>query len=454
VLAMADELKRGIGTTLAVFYGVGVMLGAGIYVIIGETAALAGNTLWLAFLIAAVVALFTGLAYAELASAFPRSASEYFYTKRAFGNTWAFLSGWIVIITNIVATATVALGFGSYFTAITGVSPVIAALALVVVTSFIAFWGIRESAVFNVVFTLVEVAGLVIVIAVAVAIGSIGSVDYLELPHETGIVGVLAGAALIFFAFIGFEEIVNLADQTKKPAVVIPRALMVSLAITTVLYVLVGIASVSIVPYAELEGVHGPLTHAVAGFIPAELFSIIPLFATANTVLIIIIVNGLVMYGMARDNALPNVIGRAHKKRRTPYVGIIVTCLLVLAFVLPGDLGLVAIITDIGVLVLYGIVNLTHIQLRRREPDLPRPFRSPVQIGKHSLVPFIGFVTCAGMVLLFDPILTGLFFVIVLVGYVYYRAYLRFVIKPGRWKPSGTADRVHIRKVIDEERDE
>ncbi len=214
---MAEELKRGIGTTLAVFYGVGVMLGAGIYVVIGETAGLAGNTLWLAFLIAAVVALFTGLAYAELAGTFPRSASEYFYSKRAFGNTWAFLTGWIVIFTNVVAAATVALGFGSYLTAITGLTPVVAAAILVIACGLIAFWGIRESAVFNVFFTLVEVAGLLIVIVIAFLFFDMGSVDYLEMPPDAGIAGVLAGAALIFFAFIGFEEIVNLADQTKNP---------------------------------------------------------------------------------------------------------------------------------------------------------------------------------------------------------------------------------------------
>lgn len=149
---MAVGLKRDIGTVTAVFYGVGVMLGAGIYVVIGEAAGLAGNTLWLSFLVASLVAVFTGLSYAELAGAFPRSASEYFYAKRAFGEAWAFLPGWMVIFTNVVATATVALGFSSYFTAVTGAPPLAAAAALVLCSGGLAFLGVRESATFNVVF--------------------------------------------------------------------------------------------------------------------------------------------------------------------------------------------------------------------------------------------------------------------------------------------------------------
>ena len=197
------KLKRALGLFEVTVYGVGIILGAGIYALIGQAAGISGNALWLSFLIGAVIASLTGLSYAELGTMYPKEAAEYVYTKKAFRNKlFPFLVGWLIIVTGMVVSATVALGFGGYFHAITGIAPVLGAILLLIGCTALNFWGIKESAKFNVVFTAVEMIGLLIIIAFGVKF--VGSVDYFEMPN--GFVGVLSAAVLIFFAYVGFED--------------------------------------------------------------------------------------------------------------------------------------------------------------------------------------------------------------------------------------------------------
>ncbi|MCX6820781.1 MAG: APC family permease, partial [Candidatus Aenigmarchaeota archaeon] len=224
-LSTNPKLKRGLGIWEATIYGIGIILGAGIYALIGEGIALTGNSIWLSFTLAAAVAALTGLSYMELITIFPRAAAEYTYVKHAFRNrVLAFNIGWMEIFAGVVANTTVALGFASYLNVLTGFPVLAGAACLLVVMSLINFWGIEESAKLNTLFTLTELSGLVLVIILAAVFGRFGSVDYMEMPN--GITGTIGAASLIFFAYLGFQEMANISEESKNPRKILPKALL------------------------------------------------------------------------------------------------------------------------------------------------------------------------------------------------------------------------------------
>ena len=409
---MKLRLKRDVTLVTAILYGVGIILGAGVYALVGEAAGLAGNSLWLSFVLAAAVSAFTGLSYMELISMFPRSAAEYTYVKHAFRNKLlAFNVGWIEIFADTIAASAVSLGFAGYFHALFGAPIILTALVLIFIMSVVNFWGMKESSRLNVVFTLVEIAGLVLVVVLALAYGKFGSVDYLEMPH--GVTGTLSAAALIFFAYIGFEDLANISEEVKDARKNVPKALLMSIIITTVIYVLVGIAVVSLVDWQELAASKAPLAFAVSSVLGGPGFwvmSIIALFATANTVLLSLIVSSRMMYGMGRDRSFPEALSKIHKKRRTPYVAVLVTMILAMAFVLFGHINIVASITDLGTFYVFIFVNASAIILRYRMPKVKRLFRTPLNIGRFPLIPFFGLLSSLILVshLRIEAILIGL----------------------------------------------
>lgn len=419
---MKVGLKRDVSLVTAVLYGVGIILGAGVYALVGQAAALAGNSLWLSFVIAAAVSAFTGLSYMELISMFPKSAAEYVYVKNAFKNkALAFNVGWIEIFADVIATSAVALGFAGYFNAIFGTPIVITALALVAIMSFINFWGIKESARLNTVFSIIEILGLVFVIIISFAFGHYGTVDYMEMPY--GIAGTLSAAALIFFAYIGFEDLANISEEVKNAKKNVPKALMFSLIITTVIYVLIGTAIVSIVDWQELATSNAPMAYAVSVVLGDQAFvimSIIALFATANTVLVGVIVGSRAFYGMSSGGSLPKILSRVHGKRHTPWVAVIVTMLLSMVFILFGHIDIVAGITDLGTFYIFIFVNAAAIALRYKMPKAKRMFKMPLNIGKFPLLSLLGLLSSFILVahLSIDAILIGLG--VVLSGVVVY----------------------------------
>jgi basic amino acid/polyamine antiporter, APA family len=194
-----QKLKRSLGLLETTFYGVGVIVGAGIYALIGKAAGLAGNMVWAAFGIGALIAAFTGLSYAELSSMFPKAGGEYVYLEHAFSRRLAFLVGWLIVFGGVVTAATVALGFSGYFSAIFHTPLIPIALVLIVLLSLLNFWGMRESAIANIIATIVELAGLALIIFFGLKY--FGSVDYLTLP-SFGFTGILSATALIFFAYL------------------------------------------------------------------------------------------------------------------------------------------------------------------------------------------------------------------------------------------------------------
>ena len=414
---MKRKLRREIGLFGLTASGVGIILGAGIYALIGEAAGVAGNTVWMSFLLGASISSFTGLSYAELSSMIPKAAAEVSYAKEAFkGDLTPFLIGWIIIFTEVVSISTVALGFGGYFDGLFGVPTVLSSLVLIILLSILNFVGIEKSSKVNIVFTVIEASGLLLI--VALGIPSLGTVNYLE--SSQGLQGILTASTLIFFAYLGFEDIVNLAEETKNPERNIPKALILSVVITAILYVLVAMVAVSLADWQELGTSTAPLAYAASKSLGRSAFltlSVIALFATANTVLILLIVASRMVYGIARDGSLPRSLSKL-SKRGTPWVAILAVMVLPCFFVLIGNIGFVAGITNFGTFITFALVNLSAIWLRYKKPEWKRPFKTPLTISKMPLIPLIGLLSCGLMITQFRLDIIALGVLVIFMGII------------------------------------
>ncbi len=389
-------LKRELGLLEVTLSGVGIILGAGIYALIGKAAGLAGNSIWLSFALSALIAVFTGLSYAELSSMFPKASAEYEYVMNAFGRKLAFVIGWLIIWSGVIGASTVALGFAGYFNALFNAPVKTSALILIIALSFIILYGIKESAWFAVAATLIETAGLVFIIFIGLPY--LGNVDYFEMPQ--GLKGVFEASALVFFAYIGFEGIVKLSEETKAPEKTIPKGLMLAILISIVLYILVALSAVSVIGWERLSTSEAPFADLAFkalgrnGFI---VLSVIALFATANTVLLMLLAASRITYGMADSFSLPGVLARVHPSRRTPWAAILSMMALSMVFVLAGDIKFAANVTNFTLFVTFIVVNAALIILRYTKPDLERHFRVPLTIGKLPVLPLLGIAFCVFM---------------------------------------------------------
>lgn len=410
-------LKRSITPFQAIMYGIGLILGAGIYVLIGDVAAVSGNAMWISFFLAAAIASLTGLSYAELSSVIPKSAAEYVYVKEGIGNNFvAFIVGCLTIFVAITSAATVAIGFSSYLAVILPqYPPVLYAICLVLSLSILNFYGIRESMWVNSIFAVVEVSGLLIIIILGFSLGSVADTDYFEMPKManssySALVSTLLGSTvLVFFAYYGFQNISNISEETKNPTRTIPRALMLSIIVTTIIYVLVAVSSVALIGWEELSKSNAPLALAASkalgnsGILALTIFA---LFATTNTVLMMLISGSRIIFGIAKYNdAIPSVLAAVHLSRKTPWLAIIFTTAFTLATIIlySGKLSDVASISVFSILVVFALVNLSVISLRFKRPSLKRPFISPFRIKKFPILPGLGLVMIIIIMFQFSP---------------------------------------------------
>ena len=424
----APKLKRRVSLFGVTVYGVGNVLGAGIYALIGEVVGITGNLSWLAFVLASITGALTGLSYAELSAMYSKSAAEFVYTEEAFKiRILSFLLGWIIIFSGILSAATVALGFANYLADLIGIPSIILtvifAALLIVILSLVNFIGIKASTWTNILFTFIEAAGLILIIIIGIP--HFGSVNYLELPIGGSFTVIFPAVALIFFAYIGFEDIANIAEEVKNPAKNLPKAIIYSIIITTVLYCLTAISVVSILPYSEIADSPAPLnsvTTAVLGPIGGIIMSFIALFATANTVLIMMIVTSRMMYGMARDKALPEGLSKISPKYRTPALAVLITMILTMIPLFLGDIQDIANATVFGVLITFFMVNLSLIALRRKKPDLERPFKLKPNIGWVPIIALLGCIVCFGLLFTFKLLTVVIQLIIVLCGVVVFYA--------------------------------
>ncbi len=385
-------------------YGVGIILGAGIYVLVGSAAGTAGNALWISFLIGSAVAVLSGLSYAELGSIYPKSAAELVFVKNAFKNRFLGSTvGWLTVFVSIISAATVALGFGGYLAEFVKLPIIASAVLLVGILSVVNFLGIKESSWMNIVFTLIEVAGLAIIIYLGFSSGQINSVNYFDMPF--GLNGIFLGFVLIFFAFIGFEDMVNISEETRNPQRTIPKAILFSILITGIIYILVSISAVRIMNWNELAQSVAPLSDAagkILGLNGKVLLSSLALFATTNTVLIILLSGSRMLYGLSSHGSLPQIFARLHPKTKTPWFSVFIMMLAAIAFVLVGNIVTVANITVFVLVIVYSMVNLSVIILRFKEPNIERPFKIPINIRNFPILPAFGLASTLFMLSQFD----------------------------------------------------
>jgi APA family basic amino acid/polyamine antiporter len=410
-------LKRELGMWEAMLTGVGIILGAGIYVLVGKAAGIAGNNIWLSFFIGAVVAALTGLSYAELSSVFPKAGAEFVYAKKAFTRRIGFMTGWMVTVSGLFAGASVALGFSGYFSELFSTPVILTSIVLLMVLAFILFYGIKQSAWVGIIFTLIEGGGLILIILISLPYW--GSVDLLD--FSGGFSGIMPAAALIFFAFLGFEEIVRLSEETKEPKKNIPRALILAIIISTILYVLVAISAVSVVDWHALSESNAPLADVASvalGLNAFVILAVIALFSTSNTVLLEMLATSRMIYGMADFKSLPKAFAKIHKKRRTPWVAIFITAVFTIIFVSIKEIEIAASITDFTIFATFIVINLAVIALRYKMPNVKRTFKIPLNIGKFPVLSLLGAITSFLMImsLNYEIMIYGVF--VILIGIV------------------------------------
>lgn len=408
-----SELKRTVGPGQMMLYGIGSMLGAGIYGLVGRAAGLMGGAMWMAFLLAMCAALLTGLSYASLASRYPRAAGAAYATQRAFKLPWlSYLVGLTVVASGIASAATqskvVALNLntllGLEFGATIGGAPLeilLLALGFIALIGGIVFRGITESLWANTVCTLIEAFGLVLVIAVGFRYW--GQTDLMEVAVTQAnpqaaltFALVLQGALLTFFSFLGFEEMLNVAEEVKDPQRNMPIAMIGAMAVVCTLYMAVAITAVSIVPWQELSTAPAPLRAVIeraAPWFPAIGFTFITIAAVANTALVNTIMGSRMLYGLSRQGLLPKSLGKVHGTRRTPHIAIATLLVVIVALQFAGDISQLASATVLLLLLVFTIVNIALIVLKRREGNMPGCFNAP------AIIPGLGAVICFVLIL-------------------------------------------------------
>lgn len=402
----SSGLVRTMGLWSLAIYGIGDMLGSGIYVLLNKAAGIMGNAIWLAFLASMVAALLTGLSYASIGSRYPRAGGAAYVTQRAFGSAFiAYVVGLAVMASGLTSMAAASRGFAGYFLELVGHLPVpLLVVAFILALTFVNFWGMRESVWLNMVCTAVEVGGLLLIVAVGMRYW--GSVNYLEMPLAEGsgessaarhalpimVSLILQGAVLTFYSFIGFEDLLNVAEEVKDVRRTLPRALVLALIGVTLIYMAVSVTAVSVIPHAQLAASQSPLVDVVrraASWFPPQLFTLISLFAITNTALLNYIMGSRLVYGMACQGLLPAALRRVHPRRHTPHIAILTLMVIVLVLGLSGDVSVLAKATSVLLLGVFITVNTALIVLKRRRDEPRGSFEVP------TIVPLAGILVCA-----------------------------------------------------------
>ena len=389
-------LKRSLSLPLLTLYGLGTTLGAGIYVLIGKVAGVAGMHTALAFMLAGVLAAFSAFSFAELGSRYPRSAGEAVYVHEGLGSRYlAAGMGLLVVLAGIVSSATIANGFVGYLENFFETPDALTITLFVLVLGAIAAFGILESVTFATVLTLIEMGGLLLVIWVA-------RDGFATLPARAGELvpaldaaawlGVFSGGVLAFYAFIGFEDMVNVAEEVKSATYTLPRAIILTLVVTLALYLAVALAAVLALPISELAESDAPLslvyTRATGG--SASVITLISLVAVMNGALIQIIMGARVLYGLSAMGWLPARLSTVNRRTRTPLFATALVTGCVLAFALALPLVRLAQTTSLITLIIFAVVNIALARIKLKSGVTEAPFNVPLW------VPLAGAMVSAG----------------------------------------------------------
>lgn len=398
------ELHRSIGPFQMALYGLGSMLGSGVYGLIGQAAGQVGNAVWLAFLVALVAALLTAFTYASLGSRYPRAGGAAYIAERAYRSPLiGFVVGLAVACSSLTSVATQSRVFAANLASFTGSGAGTAtwlALGFLLLLTGLVFRGIRESMWVNVLCTCIEAGGLLLVVAVGIRYW--GSVDLFETPPPDEGAGdvmmllVLQGAVLTFFSFLGFEDTLNVAEECRDPQRTVPIGLIAAMAMAAVIYVGVAITAVSVLPWRELAEAPGPLTAVMeraAPWLPPIVYGAITLFAVANTALVNYVTASRLAYGMAHQGLLPSWLGRVHVTRRTPHLAILAMFVIVTPLALVGTIGQLAAATVLLLLIVFALLNGALVLLKNREGEPRGLFEIPL------VLPVLGSLVCAVLVI-------------------------------------------------------
>ena len=413
------ELKRVIGPKLLLFLIVGDIIGAGIFAITGKVAGQVGGAVWLPFLLAFAIASLTAFSYMELVTKYPHASGAALYIHKAFGLHFVtFVVAFMVVCSGITSAATsstlvgrnLLIGFGQFFDGVpqTPQAGMIAAIAIIVILGLINLRGVGESVKFNLVLTLVTLAIMAVIIAIGLVAVFSGESDVsrlvvFETPSDRGIfAAVTMGTAIAFFAMVGFEDSVNLVEETKNPNKTFPRIMVLGLGLCAVIYMLVAVTVILVIPTGDLLNPKNPdagilldVVRIGAPGIPVDaIFPFLTVFAVVNTALLNMMMASRLLYGMARQGVLPRAFGKVHKTRQTPYVSVVFTTLLAIGLViyvnLGSDNGIVGSLggtTSLLLLIVFAIVNVALLVLRKEKAPADA-FRTP------TALPVIGALLC------------------------------------------------------------
>ncbi|NNG06063.1 MAG: amino acid permease [Inquilinus sp.] len=399
---MAEQephLRRSLSLPLLTLYGLGTTIGAGIFALIGKVAGNAGVFAPVSFLVASLLAAFSALSFAELSARFPRAAGEAVYVREGLqSHRLALAVGLLVALSGTVSAAAIVNGAVGYVHDFVGLPGVAIIVGIVLVLGLTAAWGIRESVTLASLFTVIEIGGVLLVIwAGWRAAGHAPGILPPTPTFDVGIgAGILAGAVLAFYAFLGFEDMVNVAEEVKDVRRTLPLAILLTMAVTALLYVLLSMAAVRAVPPAELAASAAPMTLVFqrgTGW-SGEAISLIAIFAILNGALIQMIMASRVLYGLSAQGQLPALLGMVNPRTRTPLPATVLVIGAVLALALLLPIEPLARTTSLLVLTVFSLVNLSLWRLKRREQGLGRPGMVP------RWVPAVGvFVSVAFIVL-------------------------------------------------------
>lgn len=389
-----NELKRSISLPMLTLYGLGTILGAGIYVLVGKVAITAGVYAPISFLVAALLAGLSGYSYAALSARYPKSAGEAVYIQAAFGiKHLSSLVGWMVVLTGIVSAATITNGFVGYLQVFVNISDFWAMTILLISMTGLALWGVNESVMVTAVTTIMGIIGLLMILVYSAP-------AFMTLPErlpellppidDSGIwFGILLGAFLAFYAFIGFEDMVNMAEEVKDPKTTLPKAIITAIVVSSLFYYAIALAAILQLPLETLMASKAPMADIMKQHSEqaAWFISLISLAAVVNGALVQIIMGSRVLYGMGKQGMAPAWLSTLHPTRKTPYIATLILGLVVWVLATNLNLTTLAKVTSFIIIVVFFLVNVSLITLLKTPSDAN-------STRVKAWVPYLGAVMC------------------------------------------------------------
>ena len=418
---MADKLKKALGLVPLTFYGVGTIVGAGIYAIVGVVAGEAGYNMWIAFLLATIAAAFSALSYAEMSSTFPKAGAEYIFLQNAFPKRReiSFITGFFITIHGAATFATVVLAFAGYFTRFFDISQILIAYILVMSVTLFNISGIKKSSFVNIALTSAQLLGLIMLVIAGVTSPDFGNAFERDMSFGTEI---FATVAIVFYVYTGYEHMATLAEEAKNPGKNIPLAFIFSLVFTTVIYLLIVFSALALATPEALAGSESPLALAGAHRFNwlGTVIALAALFATANVSLSASLSVSRMMYGMAANGDLPSALTKLNNQK-SPWIAAVILATGVGILIPFGEIKFVASVSALGALMVFALVNLSVIILRYKKPDLKRPFRTPLAIGKFPILPACGILVSLLLAIQFEWMVYLAFGIAMAIGVIAYK---------------------------------